>query len=544
MKKRTSHFLGLLVGVASLALDARGIAATAPGVHVSTGPVSGEERDGVHRFQGIPFAAPPVGELRWKPPQPPQPWTEPRACVKFGPACPQQSRDLYGPVGETNEDCLYLNVWTPVPKTGADTGRRPVMFWIHGGGFLFGSGGKAVYDGAELARRGGVVVVTCNYRLGPLGFLAHPALTAESPHRASGNYGLMDQIAALQWVQRNIEAFGGDPGCVTLFGQSAGGVSVCALMASPLAKGLFHRAIVHSGSAPGNLHDRAAMESLGMEFAKRLGTDDLKAMRAKSADELLEAAKKNTGRVGEGTLDNLCIDGYVLPESLYKVFAAGRQHNVPLIAGTTKDEDRLFLAGVQAVVQAMAAIQPKTFSYEFRRTPDYAAAENLGCFHGVELPYVFRYFPALLKFNADDERLSDLMIGYWSRFARAGDPNGDGAFSWPSYNVTTRHVQALDAGTPTAQPAGKLAGKLAGKPAASDLSKSITLRLVSVAGSGVTGEITLTPHQGRWSEGMDVTATVRSEKDFRTFRDRHRIVNMSTSKSARTTGIAATAPSK
>ena len=199
-------------------------------------------------------------------------------------------------------------------------------------------------------------------------------------------------------------------------------MSVCALMASPLAKGLFHRAIVHSGSAPGNLHDRAAMESLGVEFAKRLGADDLKAMRAKSADELLAAAKKNTGRVGEGTLDNLCIDGYVLPESLHKIFAAGRQHNVPLIAGTTKDEDRLFLAGVQAVVQAMAAIQPQTFSYEFRRTPDYAAAKKLGCFHGVELPYLFRYFPPLLKFNADDERLSDLMIGYWSRFARTRRP--------------------------------------------------------------------------------------------------------------------------
>jgi hypothetical protein len=191
---------------------------------------------------------------------------------------------------------------------------------------------------------------------------------------------------------------------------------------------------------------------------------------------------------------------------------------VPLIAGTTKDEDRLFLAGVQAVIQAMSAIQPKTFSYEFRRTPDYAAAKNLGCFHGVELPYLFHYFPPLLKFNVDDEQLSALMIGCWSRFARSGDPNGSGAPAWPSYSATTRQVQPLDAGTPTTLPASK--------PVASDPSKSITLRLVPLAGSGVTGEITLAPHQGRWSEGMDVTATVRSEKDFRSFRDRHLIVNM------------------
>ena len=308
-------------------------------IRTKTGPITGDEHDGIRSFEGVPFAAPPVGERRWKPPQPVAPWTEPRACVEFGPACPQNGKDLYGPVGETNEDCLYLNVWTPAKSTNA---KLPVMFWIHGGGFMFGSGGKACYDGAELAKRGDVVVVTCNYRLGPFGFLAHPALTAESPNHASGNYGLMDQIAALQWVQHNIAAFGGDPGCVTIFGQSAGGVSVCALLASPLANNLFHRAIVQSGSAPGNLHDRAAMEALGLEFAKRLGTDDLKAMRAKSADELLAAVKQGSGKVGEGTQDHLCIDGYVLRESLQRTLAAGHHHSVPLLGGTTRDEDRLF----------------------------------------------------------------------------------------------------------------------------------------------------------------------------------------------------------
>jgi para-nitrobenzyl esterase len=500
-------------------------AAGTPVVLLTSGPITGEEHDGVRSFKGIPFAAPPGGKLRWKPPQPPTPWTKPLACVKFSPACPQKGKDLYGPVGEMNEDCLYLNVWTPAKSASA---KLPVMFWIHGGGFLFGSGGKPCYDGAELAKRGDVAVVSCNYRLGPLGFLAHPALTAESPHHASGNYGIMDQIAALQWVRKNIAALGGDPGNVTIFGQSAGGVSVCALMASPLAKGLFHRAIVHSGSAPGNLHDLAAMESLGVEFTKRLGANDLKAMRAKSPDELLAAAKKNTGRVGEGTQDHLCIDGYVLPESLREVFAAGRQHNVPLIAGTTKDEDRLFLAGVQAVIQAMAAIQPKTFSYEFRRTPDYAVAKNLGCFHGVELPYLFRYFPPILQFNADDERLSDLMIGYWARFARTGDPNGGGAPAWPAYDATTQHVQPLDVtGQQALAPEAKAQPtQPTHTPPATDQSKSVTLHLVPVANSGVTGEITLTPHLGRWSQGMDVSATVHSEKDIRTFRDRHLIVNM------------------
>ena len=483
-----------------------------PAIRTTTGPITGDEHDGIRSFKGVPFAAPPVGELRWKPPQPVKPWTEPRLCVKFGPACPQQGKDLYGPVGETSEDCLYLNVWTPAKNADA---RLPVMFWIHGGGFFVGTGGKPCYDGAELVKRGEVVVVTCNYRLGPFGFLAHPALTAESPNHASGNYGMMDQVAALQWVRENIAAFGGDPGSVTIFGQSAGGVSVCALMASPLAKGLFHRGIVQSGSAPGNLHDRATMESRGIEFAQRLGADDLKTMRAKSADEVLAAAKQGSGRVGEGTQDHLSIDGYVLRESLQKTFAGGRQHNVPLLGGTTKDEDRLFFAGLQAVLKPVAAMQPKTFSYEFRRVSDYAAAKKLGCFHGIELPYLFRYFPPMLKFNADDERLSDLMIGCWSRFARTGDPG------WPAFphvqalDTTAQQAQAPEAKSPLAQPPPSSAS------AATDQSKSITLRLAPVANSGVTGEITLAPHEGRWSQGMDVTATVHSEKDIRSFRDRH-----------------------
>lgn len=401
-------------------------------IRTESGFISGAESDGVRSFKGIPYAAPPVGDLRWKPAQPAAPWDGTRACLTFGPACPQEGKDLYGPVGEMDEDCLYLNVWTPAKNAGAGL---PVMFWIHGGGFMFGAGGKACYDGAELARRGGVVVVTCNYRLGPFGFLAHPALTAESPHHASGNYGMMDQVAALRWVQVNIAAFGGDPSCVTIFGQSAGGVSVCALMASPLAQGLFHRAIVHSGSAPANSRSLAAMESLGIDFSKRLGADDLRSMRAKSAAELLAARKIGTGRVGEGTEDHLCVDGWFLPEAPGRAFAAGRQAKVPVMAGTTRDEGRGFVLGIDAVAQAMAAMQPATYRYEFRRTPGFAAAKNLGCFHGAELPYLFHYFPPVLQFNAEDERLAAEMIGYWSRFARSGNPNGSGAPEWPAYRA-------------------------------------------------------------------------------------------------------------
>jgi para-nitrobenzyl esterase len=493
----------------------RGPSLSGPLIRTSSGPVIGEERDGVRGFRGIPFAAPPVGGRRWSPPQAPAAWTTPRLTTRFGPACPQSGRDLYGPVGETSEDCLYLNVWSPSRSANR---RLPVMFWIHGGGFLFGSGGKPSYDGAALARRGDVVVVTHNYRLGPLGFLAHPALSAESPQRTSGNYGVMDQIAALKWVQENIAEFGGDPGSVTIFGQSAGAVSVAALIVSPLARGLFHRAIIHSGNAPGNLHDRARMEALGGEFAARLGAATPVAMRAKSVADVLAAAKKNTGRIGEGTQDHLFVDGYVLPEMPYRVFTAGRQHNVPLMAGTTRDEDRVFLAGVTSVVQAMAVIQPRTYSYEFRRLPDYAGSNNLGVFHGVELPYVFRYFPPVLRFDAADERLSDLMIGYWTRFARTGDPNGDGAPLWPAYDRSGRHVQALDAQTSRPQSPGL--------HIAADQSRTIALRFTPVAGSGVSGEFTLAPTAGRWSQGADSAVTVRGVTNIGALRDRHLIVNM------------------
>lgn len=213
---------------------------------LDSGPINGVQEGGVWVYKGIPYAAPPVGELRWKEPQPAEPWKEVRPCTEFGPACPQPSSDDQGgfmAVGETSEDCLYLNVWSPAETPGE---RLPVMVWIHGGAFRTGAGSQAVYDGVNLAEKD-VVVVTINYRLGPLGFFAHPLLTEESPNGSSGNYGLLDQVAALEWVERNIASFGGDPDNVTVFGESAGAMSICDLMASPLAEGLFDRAIVQSG---------------------------------------------------------------------------------------------------------------------------------------------------------------------------------------------------------------------------------------------------------------------------------------------------------
>lgn len=248
-----------------------------PTTRIQSGQVSGTilgGQKGVHVFKGIPFAAPPVADLRWKPPQPVKAWEGVRACTEFGPACPQPKVPIISTdITQLSEDCLHLNVWTPAKRSG--TG-RPVMVWIHGGGFGIGATCQTWFNGESLARQG-VVIVTINYRLGPFGFLAHPLLSQESEQRVSGNYGLLDQIAALQWVKRNIAAFGGDPNCVTIFGESAGAASVCHLLVAPLAKGLFHRAIAESGGARAPIrhlrekwYGKEPMEAVGSYVAKEL----------------------------------------------------------------------------------------------------------------------------------------------------------------------------------------------------------------------------------------------------------------------------------
>lgn len=314
-------------------------------IRLDSGPIL-RRADGVYR--GIPYAAPPTGPWRWVPPRPVTPWTTPRRCDTFGPVCPQP-----GYSGAMSEDCLFLNVWTPAKSVSE---RLPVMVWIHGGAFTFGSGSDELYDGAALAAKG-VVVVTFNYRLGVLGFLAHPGLSAESSHQVSGNYGLLDQVAALNWVQRNITQFGGDPHRVTIFGQSAGAESVSLLLVSPLAQGLFHAAIAESPAMVGSLrplrHEQVGVtpaEKVGVMLAEELGLGQApevaSALRQVPWDHLSVAAAKLEKSLGVEVLHLVCcptVDGWMIPDHPVRLFGQGRRHPVPLLTGVTANESTIFL---------------------------------------------------------------------------------------------------------------------------------------------------------------------------------------------------------
>ncbi len=456
-------------------------------VRVEQGLLAGTS--GVHPYvrvyKGIPYAAPPVGELRWKAPQPPAAWPGVRQATEFAPVCMQTPYPASAAIYQSkpqplSENCLYLNVWTAA-KSAKD--RLPVMVWIHGGGFTRGSGSSASYDGEILARKG-VVVVTLNYRLGVFGFFAHPALTAESEHHASGNYALLDQIAALEWVKTNIGAFGGDAKCVTIFGESAGSWAVNALMASPRAKGLFHRAIGESGGSFAPMKTLADAEKTGQDLAASLGAtaDALKALRAKPAEEILKASSEQTIRQ--------VVDGWVLPEEIYTFFAQGKQNDVPLIVGLNADEGtalapqganiekELFIAGAQqryaslaeqflkvypagtdaeAVSSFYAAYRDSVFGWEMRtwarlqtktgrqpayfyyftRKPPGPQREKLRAFHAADLAYVFGNFPWPFPWEDTDRKLSDAITSYWTNFAKKGDPNGERLAKWPEYAVKT-----------------------------------------------------------------------------------------------------------
>jgi para-nitrobenzyl esterase len=321
----------VLICLAAAALPA----ASAVRVKTANGTLEGEESSGIRVFRGIPFARPPVGVLRWQPPQPPDNWKGVREAAKFGPRCMQHAvfGDMNFRASGMSEDCLYLNVWTPA-KTGRE--RLPVLVYFFGGGFVAGDGSEPRYDGESMARKG-IVAVTVNYRLAVYGFLAHPELTKESPHKASGNYGLLDNTAALRWVQKNIAAFGGDPGRVTIAGESAGSIAVSAQMATPLAKGLFAGAIGESGSLLGTLSPvvLSEAEKAGVQFATSMKVESLAALRALTAEQIQEATKRGGPAVGRFPL---VVDGYFLPEPPVTMFAAGRQNRVRLLAGWNTEE--------------------------------------------------------------------------------------------------------------------------------------------------------------------------------------------------------------
>ncbi len=439
--------LGLL-GTAALTGAFGAYSVAPPRVTIDAGTLEGLDTAGVMVFRGIPYAAPPVGELRWKRPQPAKRWTGVRPASQLGHNCVQHQP--YGDIDPfaagVSEDCLYLNVWTNSLGTGAS--RRPVLVWIHGGGFWAGFGGEERHNGARLAQKG-AVVVTLNYRLGPFGFLAHPSFAAESPHHAAGNYGLLDQIAALQWVQRNIARFGGDPSRVTIFGESAGGMSVGSLIASPLAKGLFQRAILESGTGVGvGIAPPDSARAVALQFAESLGVrgvgaDAARRLRALNPDTVL-AASLHVGPPGAPRFWPV-VDGWVLPHAVDSTLANGAANLVPVIAGTNRDEgDEWMGAPTRSFARLMSARGAPTYVYMFSRVGDDSLNRKRGAYHSAEITFVFGQ-PHPLQPSAGktayDSTVAEAMSDYWVAFATTGDPNSPPAAGkwprWPRYQSAT-----------------------------------------------------------------------------------------------------------
>ena len=485
-----------------LLLCAAGVALAADQVKVDSGVLEGitTADSAVRVFEGVPFAAPPVGVLRWQAPQPAAAWSGVRKADQFGDRCYQANifPDMIFRDKGISEDCLYLNVWTPNP---APKKRVPVLVYFYGGGFAAGASDEPRYDGTNFAKKG-IVVVTANYRLGVFGFLAHPEFTAESPHKASGNYGMLDQVAALAWVHRNIAAFGGDPAKVTIGGESAGSASVSALIASPLAAGLFRGAIGESGAmfgAGGVLAtptlDKA--ENMGLAYAKTLGAKSLAEMRAASAEDVLKAA-------GRAVRFGPIVDGYFLPESPGSIYAAGKQNHVALLAGWNADEVRGSVLGAKEKTTAAsfrgvldarfgdkAAAAAKVYAaandeealaaagdlasdtfivystwkwielhaatgrspvyrYRFDRpVPLPEGMPNPGvkglAGHSWELEYVFGALDSKkAAWTAEDRKASEEIAAYFADFIKKADPNGSGLPKWPRFGKT-HEVMHLDA---------------------------------------------------------------------------------------------------
>ncbi len=470
-------------------------------VTVTGGRVEGVTADGVTSFKGIPFAAPPVGNLRWRAPQAVVPWHGIRKADHFAAGCTQAPHFIaaFGEPPAMSEDCLYLNVWAPAKSAQA---RLPVMVWIYGGSFLGGMTSEPVYDGTHLARKG-VVVVSIAYRLGVFGFLADPALSAESPHHVSGNYGLLDMIAGLRWVKHNIARFGGDPSRVTIFGQSAGGMAVSLLAQSPLAKGLFRRAVAESGAGflPPVRADLEAAEASGERFLAKLGAKNIEAARALSAQALLTATgrafKPTTGISG---FARIVVSDYAFPIDGQKLYRTRRFNDTSVLLGSTSLESLSVPAStspsqfeariraqfgsfggkvlavyphatVRESTQAMADLwrdmimvwpdwtwarlqseygKGKVYLYYFdAHAPQYPPH---GAPHGAEIGYVFDNLGALIHTGAKmtfpaaatDPALAAIISGYWVNFAKTGNPNGPGRPYWPAFTASSQRVMYLD----------------------------------------------------------------------------------------------------
>lgn len=464
-------------------------------VVVTGGAIEGVEQDGILTYKGIPFAAPPVGDLRWKPPAPVQPWTGFKKTDAFCAAC-MQAANAMGNTAPVSEDCLYLNVWTPAKKVNE---KIPVIYWVHGGGYSGGSTSTPMYDGMGFAKKG-VVMVSVAYRLGPFGFLAHPELSRESGN-GSGSYGILDMIAGLKWVKENISRFGGDPSNVTIFGHSAGGAAVSLLAASPLTKGLFNRAICMSGGSftPLMTSNQAGIgmgmpalklaEQNGEEFLKDLGVADITAARTLSAEDI---QNKLTGGMG-GMRFRPVADGYVISNDLYSLYEAGSFNDTPVLLGHTSNEMGSFgmtqettpeefikqiqtqygsqadaiLSAYPHLTNAEATKASKdimndisfcwntwtwsrlqtrngkgnAFQYYFDYHP---GSPDGGSGHGSDVPYAFQTLGGPTAPGEEDLKLSDMISAYWINFARSGDPNGPGLPEWPAFSEDAQKVMVFD----------------------------------------------------------------------------------------------------
>ncbi len=505
-KVRVRRMLGRLcraIAAAMLTFSATAFAAEGPIVNAPAGRVEGVATAEIQIFRGIPYAQAPVGDLRWRPPVRPSRWRGVRQAKDFGAACMQPSSPFFNYTA-MSEDCLSLNIWAP-----ADTRNAPVMVWIHGGSLINGAGSDAVYDGSRFAQQG-VIVVSINYRLGPLGWLAHPGLSAESRRNISGNYGLMDQIEALRWVRRNIRAFGGDPNNVTIAGQSAGALSVVLLMASPNARGLFHRAIAQSPyliTMPelrnSTFADWPDAEAAGASLASELGAADIAALRAMSGAVIIEGTRRTR------YFPLATIDGRTLRRQLIETFDRGEQARVPILVGFNEGEIRslrfllppapenaavytseirarygdladAFLARYPAdniaesmfaatrdgmygwsserLATSQARLGQASFLYFFDHA--YPAADQAGfhAFHGAEIPFIFAtaaatppWWPAIPT-TSQEARLSNAMASYWASFVREGVPSAHGEEEWRPYDARRAYMTFEDAPHLRAEP--------------------------------------------------------------------------------------------